>query len=142
MKFEERVQAAKERVQAAKAEQQATVQTRPRGYITIGDESIAVHRAQKGSIGDRFMKSVRVIPLSEIQAVSVGGNDKKYMTGKRATGVLLTGGIGFLTPARVLGALVIQTTSGEVLEFSLKGKDAKRPAAITMMFSAKGVEVL
>jgi hypothetical protein len=133
----------KERVQAAKAEQQATVQTRPHGYITIQGESITVHRGQKGSIGDRFMKSsIRVIPLSGIQAVSVGGNDKKYMTGKRAAGVILTGGIGFLTPARVLGALVIQTTSGEVLEFSLRGKDAKRPEAIAMIFSARGVEVL
>ena len=84
----------------------------------------------------------RVIPFAEIGSVSVGGNDKKYMTGKRAAGVLATGGIALLAPTRVRGALVIGLAGGEVIELMLKGKDARRPEAIAMMFGLKGIEVV
>jgi hypothetical protein len=74
--------------------------------------------------------------------VAVGGNNKKYMTAKRAIGAGLTGGLGLLTPTRVRGALVIGLTSGEVIELMLKGKTATRPEAIAMAFGIKGIEVV
>jgi hypothetical protein len=110
------------------------------GTITIGTESVTLPFRGPGNIASVFGKG-RVIPFTEISSVAVGGNNKKYMTGKRGAGVLVTGGIALLAPTRVRGALVIGTTSGEVLEFRLKGKDAKRPEAIAMAFSTNGVEV-
>ena len=37
--------------------------------------------------------------------------------------------------------LVIATTGGDVYEFTLKRKDAKRPEAVAAAFSARGYEV-
>lgn len=110
------------------------------GTINIGTDSVTVPFRGPGNIASVFGKG-RVIPFTEISSVAVGGNDKKYMTGKRGAGTVLTGGLALLAPTRVRGALVIGITGGEVLEYRLKGRDAKRPAAIAMAFSANGVEV-
>jgi hypothetical protein len=110
------------------------------GTITINDDSVTVPFRGPGNVASLFGKG-RVMPFAEIGSVSVGGNNKKYMTGKRAAGTVLTGGLALLAPTRIRGALVIGTTSGEVLEYRLKGRDAKRPEAIAMAFSLKGIEV-
>jgi hypothetical protein len=99
------------------------------GTVTIGASAVSVPRN-------------RVIRNEDIVSVSVGGNDKKYMTGKRAAGVLATGGIALLAPTRVRGNLVIGTVTGEILSFTLKGKDARNPAAVAMAFGLAGVEVI
>jgi hypothetical protein len=137
-----------DKLAARKAVQAATIEA-GKGYVTIGEDSITVGRFPKGSLGDQMARNRRVIPFAEIGSVSVGGNDKKYMTGKRAAGALAAGaialpaaGIALLAPRRVRGALVIGLVSGEVIELILKGKDAKRPEAIAMMFGLKGIEVV
>lgn len=107
---------------------------------TLSVENGSVEIKKNGNLSGLFGK--QVIPFSEIHSVAIGGNDKRYMTAKRAIGAGLTGGLGLLTPTRVRGALAIGLTSGEVLTFTLNGKSAKNPEAIAMVFSVGGVEVM
>jgi hypothetical protein len=111
------------------------------GTVTIGSDSVTVPFRGPGNVASIFGKGRKIL-FTEIHSVSVGGNDKKYMTGKRAAGVLVTGGLGLLAPTRVRGELVIGTTSGDVLNFTIKGRDARNPAAIAMAFGVAGVEVV
>lgn len=64
------------------------------------------------------------------------------MTGNRAAGVVLTGGVALLAPSRIRGALVISTRAGDVYEFTLKRADAKRPEAVAAKITALGYTVI
>ena len=87
------------------------------------------------------LRRKRRIVAADVHTVSVSGRDRQYVTGKRAAGVVLTGGAALLAPSRMRGTLVISTKAGEVLEFTLKRSVAKRPEAIAAAFSSRGYAV-
>jgi hypothetical protein len=116
-----------------------TVNTK-QGIVVISSESVTVPRKMLGSLSAFGLG--REIPFSEIHSVSVGGNNKQYMTGNRAAGALLTGGVALLAPTKIRGELVIGLKDGEVLSYQLKRGDAKRPQTIAMAFDARGVTVV
>jgi hypothetical protein len=115
------------------------------GTITINDTSVTVPVTGYGKGVARWSTALgkgREIPFSEIHSVSVGGNNKQYMTGRRAAGVILTGGVALLAPTRVRGQLVIGTTSGDVLTYQLGRREARNPESIAMAFNMAGVTVV
>lgn len=82
-----------------------------------------------------------VIPAAEVARVQVTGRDRQYMTGGRAAGVVLTGGVALLAPTRVRGALVITTAGGDVHDYTLQRRDAQRPEAVAAQLTALGYPV-
>ena len=73
--------------------------------------------------------------------MAVSGRDR-HVTGNRAAGVVLTGGLALLAPSRMRDALVITTKTGEVFAFTLKRGLAKRPEAVAAEFTARGYTVV
>jgi hypothetical protein len=83
----------------------------------------------------------RTLSAEDVREVRVSGRDRQYVTGARAAGVALTGGAALLAPSRMRGFLVIATTDGDVYEFTLFRKDARRPEAVAAAFSSRGYVV-
>lgn len=117
------------------------------GTITLTDEGITVPKTA-GTKGDTFGKwaslvgQTRTIPFGDVHSVAVGDPKARYVTGGRAAVVVATGGLGLILPRRTRATLAIATTDGEVLEFTLLRKDAKRSDAVALAFSARGVTVV
>lgn len=84
----------------------------------------------------------RTIPATEIASVRVGGADRQYLTAGRLAGATLSLGAALLAPSRIRGELVITTTSGNVLAFTLKRASAKQPEAVAAQFTAFGYMVI
>lgn len=116
------------------------------GTIVVTDESIVIPATaggmfEKAGAWASLLGKVRTINAQDVHEVVVAGRDRQYMTGKRAAGVVLTGGAAMLAPSRMRGTLIISTKSGDVFEFTLKRANAKRPEAIAAVFSSRGYVV-
>jgi hypothetical protein len=77
-----------------------------------------------------------------VAQVAVSGRDRQYLTGKRVAGATLSLGAALAAPTRIRGALVISTTGGEVLAYTLKRSSAKQPEAVAAQFTALGYMVI
>jgi hypothetical protein len=120
--------------------------TAKQGTITVTEEAVTIPWTARRVLGT-YERSVslrgfaRVLTRQDVREVSVGGQDRQYLTGKRAAGVVLTGGAALLAPSRVRGSLVITTTAGDVFEFVLERAEAKHSEAIAAAFSSRGYVV-
>lgn len=117
-----------------------------RGTVTVTPEAIEIPNTTGTALASgggwaSLFRLTHTIPAAEVREVFISGRDRQYVTGKRAAGVVLTGGVALLAPSRMRGALVITTTSGDVHEFTLKRRDAKRPEAVAAAFAARGYAV-
>jgi len=117
-----------------------------KGTVTVTAQAITASQ----HLGDIILTAIqgggwhlrRTIPAADITQVTVSGRDRQYVTGNRAAGVVLTGGVALLAPSRMRGALVITTTGGDVLAFTLKRSSAKQPEAVAAQFTALGYPVI
>jgi hypothetical protein len=117
------------------------------GTIVVTEESIVIPATtggmfEKAGAWASLLGKVRTIKAEDMREVVVAGRDRQYMTGKRAAGIVLTGGVAMLAPSRMRGVLIISTKSGDVFEFTLKRANAKRPEAIAAVFSSRGYVVI
>jgi hypothetical protein len=123
----------------------ARIATR-QGTVTVTAEAVKIPRtagtALAGAGGwSSLFRVTRVIAAEDVREVFISGRDRQYVTGRRAAGVVLTGGVALLAPSRMRGTLVIATVSGGVYEFALLRRNAKRPEAIAAAFAARGYRV-
>ncbi len=111
------------------------------GTVVIGSEGITIPAwSRAGGWASMFGKT-ETLKAEDVREVIITGRDRQYVTGARAAGAVLTGGVALLAPSRMRGMLVISTTSGEVFEFTLLRSDAKRPEAIAAAVRAHGYAV-
>lgn len=107
------------------------------GPIEITRETVVVPKDAGSALGRTSISQLaarlgrtRVIQRDEVAFITVSDAKGQYLTANRAAGVVLTGGIALLVPSRKRATLVVALKSGEVLDFSLSRKDAKRAGSI------------
>ncbi len=117
------------------------------GTVTVTGDGITIPKtagtAFAGTAGTwaSMLGQTRTIAAGDVREVFISGRNRQYVTGARAAGAVLTGGVALLAPSRMRGALVIATTGGEVFEFTLPRAEAKHPEAVAAAFSARGYMV-
>lgn len=117
------------------------------GSVAVTREGIAIPHTcatlirQIRAGGFRALRARYMIPAAEVTQVQVTGRDRQYMTGNRAAGAVLTGGVALLAPSRMRGALVIGTSAGQVFAFTLKRSGAKQPETVAAKIAAFGYTV-
>lgn len=104
------------------------------GTITIESDAIKVP-ARKFGFRSPFS---RTIPAEDVAFITVGALDRQYVTGNRAAGVVLTGGLALLAPSRKRASIVVATEDGEILSFDLAGSWAKDADMIRARAAACG----
>jgi hypothetical protein len=121
------------------------VMTKSGGMVTVTRETVTIPRRRNVQAEHVIRKSwltpAITFAAQQIAVVYVAGRDRQYMTGRRAAGILATGGVALLAPSRVRGTLTISTTAGDVLEFRLGKRDAKHPEAVAAAFAVRGYNV-
>jgi hypothetical protein len=113
------------------------------GNVSITHEGITVPKTASGTFERAgrwasLLGQTRFIPRGEVHGVFVGVPKRKYMTGMRMAGIVVTGGLGLLGPIRTRAKLIISLTSGEVLEFDLLRNGAQHADRISVVVSALG----
>lgn len=104
------------------------------GAVTITPDHIKIPRTWMG-----LQVPTRNTHLpEEVSFITVGGLDRQYVTGKRAAGVVLTGGIALLAPSRKRASIIVALTDGTVTEYTLKGKWAQKTDLIRADAAACG----
>lgn len=104
------------------------------GIIKITPEHIKVPRKCIG-LKSPFLNTL--VP-EDVSFITVGSLDRQYVTGKRAAGVLLTGGVALLAPSRKRTSVVVALRDGTVTEYTLKGKWARKADLIRADAAACG----
>lgn len=104
------------------------------GVVKITPEYIKVPRTW---MGVRLPTWVTHLP-EEVSFITVSGLDRQYVTGKRAAGVVLTGGVALLAPSRKRASIIVALRDGTVTEYTLKGSWAKKTDLIRADAAACG----
>lgn len=123
-----------------------SIDTGKSGTVKITAEGIVVPKTAGGKFANAgqyasLFGQTRFISADEIAFVLVGDRVSQYVTGKRAAGVILTGGIALLAPSKRRAALVIGLVGGESLTFEMQRKDASRVESIQAFLALHGYVV-
>jgi hypothetical protein len=102
------------------------------GYVSVTATEVTIHK------GKTFGRKTEVIDRARIARIMIGDPHSQYLTGTRAVGVIATGGIALLSPARKRVPLVIVEVSGEVHEFQLVRSEVKHVLASRARLTALG----
>lgn len=113
--------------------------TKDNATVTVTPEGIKIRKLSVGGL--LFKAGSHDLDREDVTGIVIGDADRQYVTGKRAVGVVLTGGLGLLAPSKMTARIAIGTTSG-VIELTLGRSEAKRITSIEALFRSAGYEVV
>lgn len=113
-------------------------QTKTNGTVKVTADGIEYGGANGLAV---VLLRKKFVPRAEVTGVVIGDADRQYVTGKRAVGVLATGGLALLAPSKMTARIAVGTTAG-VIEFQLPRAEAKKITLIEALFRSAGYEVV
>jgi hypothetical protein len=96
----------------------------------------------KLTVGNLILgRTKRFIPRAEVVGVVVGDANRQYATGKRAVGVVLTGGAALLAPSRLRANIAVSLADGSARMWTLDRSGANNIQLHEASFRALGYPV-
>ena len=105
------------------------------GKLTITAEGVVIGKS--GTTVRALLQKPRVIKRDQIAGIQVH-DGRRYLTGARMAGVVLTGGVALLAPRRREASVIIVVKEGEIINLHLTYAEAKRAEGISVLVRSLG----
>lgn len=105
------------------------------GRLTITAEGVTIGKS--AATMRALLQKPRIINRDQIVGIQTH-DGRRYLTGARMAGAVLTGGVALLAPKKREASVIIVVKEAEIIELGLSRAEAKRAEGISVLVRSLG----